>query len=201
MNFFTSDTHAYHKNICRGTTEWKHKEEQGYTQCRDFNTPEEMTEQMIFNINSLVKWNDVLYHLGDWSFGGADKIIKFRERINCNTIHLILGNHDQHIEKDSVYRNLFSSVSHYKEIQLNSHQYGKVRTCMFHYATRVWNKSHHGSIFLYGHSHGTLEDAGNRSMDVGVDTNNLFPYSEKEILDRLMPRTNDVVDHHNKGTN
>ena len=36
-----------------------------------------------------------------WSFNGFDKIIEFRNRLNCKNIHLILGNHDTHIEKNN----------------------------------------------------------------------------------------------------
>ncbi len=72
---------------------------------------------------------------------------------------------------------------------------------MFHYSCRVWDKSHHGSILLYGHSHGSLSDDGSRSMDVGVDTNNLYPYHLDEILDRMLKRPFLEVDHHNVKTN
>ena len=49
---------------------------------------------------------------------------------------------------------------------------------------RVWNKSHYGSWELYGHSHGTLEPIG-KQLDVGVDTNNFYPYSFEDIKKRL----------------
>jgi len=39
---------------------------------------------------------------------------------------------------------------------------------LFHYACRVWNKSHRGSWQLYGHSHSNLEPWDNQ-LDVGVD--------------------------------
>ncbi len=59
----------------------------------------------------MVKPNDIIYHLGDWSFGGHENIKIFRNRIKCKNIHLILGNHDHHISPiDSPYRGCFSSV-------------------------------------------------------------------------------------------
>ncbi len=39
---------------------------------------------------------------------------------------------------------------------------------LFHYSLRVWNRSHFGSLSLYGHSHGTLPGTA-ASCDVGVD--------------------------------
>jgi calcineurin-like phosphoesterase family protein len=207
--WFTSDTHYGHKNIVRGTTEWGQFEPGSSHQgVRDFDTLEEHNEALVKSLNGLVKENDTLYHLGDWSFGGHKNIEIFRNRLNCKNIHLIFGNHDQHVEPiDSPYRKLFSSVGHYKEINLkipsrNAGKYGKTHIIMSHFAMRVWNKSHHGSIMLYGHSHGTLPDSGFRSMDVGVDTHDLYPYHLDEIMEIMCKRDWRMeVDHHNSSTN
>lgn len=225
--WFTSDTHYGHKNIVRGTSEWG-KEEGGIhslQRTRNFNTIEEHNQVLVDSINGLVKENDILYHLGDWSFGGHPNIKEFRERLNCKNIHLVFGNHDQHIEPiNSPYRELFSSCEYYKELNLKidctkTGKYGKQLFVLSHYAMRVWNKSHRGSIMLYGHSHGTLDamkpEFANptwigddyfiknyRTMDVGMDTNNLYPYHLDEILDRMKARTVEMeVDHHTINTN
>jgi len=97
--FFSSDYHAYHTNICRGTSSW----ESGY---RDYNNPEEMTEIIINSINSTVGKNDTLYHIGDLSFGGLLNIWRFRKQIVCENLINICGNHDHHILKDSFIPNL-----------------------------------------------------------------------------------------------
>lgn len=219
--WFTSDTHYHHKNIVSGTTSW----EGGLDKCRNFKTLEEHDNTIVDNINQVVKEDDELYHLGDWSFGGHEQIKIFRERIKCKNIHLIFGNHDQHIEPiDSPYRKLFASVQYYKELSLKvdpkkTKFFGKHKIILCHYAMRVWNKSHHGSIMLYGHSHGTLDEMqpktanptwigdqyfikNYRTMDVGVDTNNLYPYNLEQILEIMYNR--DVlleIDHHNEKTN
>jgi|SRR6478609_5821047 len=203
--FFMSDTHYHHKNIVRGTTSWSVTEGEHF-KVRDFDTLEEHDDTLVERINSLVKENDELWSLGDWSFGGYEQIALFRKRLICKNIHLVFGNHDQHIEPiNSPYRKLFASCQYYKEMSLKVDrkwgQVQKVKLILSHYAFRVWNKSHHGSIHLYGHSHGTLPDAGNRSMDVGVDTNNLYPYHLDEILDIMLKRSVHVVDHHNQNTN
>lgn len=204
--WFTSDTHWHHKNICRGTSEWKEEEGGIHQKTRDFATIQDMDDTIVDNFNSLVKEDDVLYHLGDWSFGGYDQIPIFRRRLICKEIHLIFGNHDQHIEpSNSPYRQFFASCQHYKEISLRLdrkwNQFLKQKICMFHYAMRIFNKAHHGAIHLYGHSHGTLPDDGTRSMDVGVDTHNMFPYHLDEILDLMLPRKFQAIDHHNSSTN
>lgn len=201
--YFTSDTHYSHKNICRGVSQWEVNE--GNQRTRDFNTLEEMNEVLVNNINALVKENDTLWHLGDWSFGGYQQIKIFRDRLNCKNINLVFGNHDQHIEpNNSPYRSLFKSVQYVKEFHLSlgtekTGKFGKQGFFLSHYGHRVWNKSHHGNIHLFGHSHGTLPMHG-KSMDVGVDTHNFYPYHLDEILDIMKNIKPEVVDHHNELT-
>lgn len=209
--WFTSDTHYHHKNIVRGSSSWEFQryEGSGNSQAigvRDFDTLEEHNELIINNFNSLIKPQDELWHLGDWSFGGHEQIKIFRDRLVCRNINLVFGNHDQHIEpSSSPYRSLFRSCQYYKEMSFKVDQkwgeFKKVNIILLHYAMRVWNRSHHGSIHLYGHSHGTLPDAGNRSMDVGVDTHDLYPYHLDEILDLMLKRSVHIIDHHNETTN
>jgi len=215
--FFTSDTHFHHKNIVRGTTTWEVQEKgsnHGIQSLRDFDTLEEHDEALIKSINSIVKYDDVLYHLGDWSFGGLEQVKKFRDRLECREIHLIFGNHDEKIEDNKLdlshsscmgIQSLFSSTQYYKELDLKidsmkSGKYGKTNIVLSHYSHQVWNKSHKGAIHLFGHSHGSLKGIG-KSMDVGVDTNNLYPYHLDEILDIMKNIKTEIVDHHSSNTN
>lgn len=93
--WFTSDTHYQHKNICRDVSNWP---ESKWT--RDYDILEEMNNIIVNSINLNVMEDDILFHLGDWSFGGFEMIEEFRNRIVCKNIHLILGNHDHHIERN-----------------------------------------------------------------------------------------------------
>lgn len=235
MIYFTSDTHFGHSNIVRGTSSWTDK-----SRCRNFDTVDEHDEYILNQINSIVKIDDTLYHLGDWNFGGIDNIWKYRKQINCKNIHLILGNHDHHIERNSritiigdtdldimtnlnIYphdrlgskaivsiRDLFTTVNHYTELK-----YDRNIFVLSHFAMRVWNKSHRGSIMLYGHSHGSLPDYVTpetemhglsaikfRTMDIGVDTNYLYkPYSITDIMSLMNNRPVLQIDHHDINTN
>jgi calcineurin-like phosphoesterase family protein len=106
--FFTSDTHYNHKNICRGVSNWKDiNGNVPINQTRNFQSLEEMNDNIVNAINSKVKENDILFHLGDWSFGGINNIYEFRKKIKCKNIHLILGNHDHHIENNKQLMNLY----------------------------------------------------------------------------------------------
>jgi calcineurin-like phosphoesterase family protein len=93
--WFTSDTHYNHSNICSSTTKWSDSR-----LTRQFASLEAMNQRLVDNINDVVGENDILIHLGDWSFGGIDSIGEFRDRINCKNIHLVLGNHDHHIQNN-----------------------------------------------------------------------------------------------------
>lgn len=249
--WFTSDTHYHHKNIVKGVTSWvdspEHAGGSHSTQnTRPFKTLEEHDQALVDNINKHVKPEDILYHLGDWSFGGIEQIWNFRKQLNCKNIHLIYGNHDHHIERNaplpnvhmasdptgqivmkdgpvpekvqgydrmSIYpapaRKLFASAGHYKFAKI-----GGQSMVLCHFAMRVWDKAHHGTWMLYGHSHGTLPKYSAvkgfatkaselyRTMDVGVDTHPEFrPYHFDEIAKIMEGRPALNVDHHNKNTN
>ena len=210
--YFTSDTHYGHSNIVRGTTNWKEElNEIGshrMSSLRNFDTLEEHNQAIVDGINKTVGEDDILYHLGDWSFGGFINIWNFREQINCKNIHLILGNHDEHIVKNKSVdgkpnaQDLFSSVQ--SVLTVRSMGYS---IFLSHYAHRVWDKSHKGYIHLYGHSHDSLEyiEYG-KSMDVGVESAiRLFgeyrPFSIKEIINIMDKRDIKFPDHHNINTN
>ena len=58
--YITSDTHAYHKNICSGSTVWDKGAD------RDFEDQFAMTDALVNNINKTVGEDDILINLGDW---------------------------------------------------------------------------------------------------------------------------------------
>lgn len=206
--WFTSDTHFGHTNIVKGVSKWT---EGGM---RDFKTLEEHNEYLISQFNKYVKKEDVLYHLGDWSFGGIENIWNFRKRLNIEQIHLMFGNHDHHIENNRTLpnvlnprgaKNIFSSTQYVYDNKIGSTSF-----FLSHYAHRIWNKSHHGKIHLYGHSHDSLDKHPNKpwgkSMDVGIDSAKRIlgeyrPFHIDEILKIMKKREIYFPDHHNSKTN
>lgn len=189
--FFTSDTHYGHKNICLATSQWPDK-----SRCRDYSSLGAMNDAIVASINGRVSAGDTLYHLGDWSFGGLDNVGLFRSRINCANVHLVLGNHDHHMDKSEVKR-LFSSVSPYLETCVEGQE-----MVLFHYALRVWNRQGQGAWHLYGHSHGLLSRKMNRSIDVGMDGDSYLgvrpPWSMEELAEVFKNDTLLPEDHHNQ---
>jgi calcineurin-like phosphoesterase family protein len=192
--FITSDTHFGHKNICRGVTEWNLERVSNST-TRDFQTLEEMNETILNNINSVVGQDDILLHLGDFSFGGFENIRLFRDRIVCRNIHLITGNHDHHIVKNREgIREIFSSVTdYYTQFELRfpsirmMGQIDRINLVFCHFPIASWDSMNDGVIHLFGHVHLPPEKKimSGKSMDVGVDGNDYKPYSLFECLSLL----------------
>jgi len=191
--FFTSDSHLGHKRVLNYSN-------------RPFESVEAMDEELITQINNHVKEDDVLWHLGDFAMYSYkdtpksyyERCEKYRERIKCQNINIVWGNHD-----DPIIADLFNESHNLKEIQLSKRKF----LILCHYAMAIWRKSHRGAIHLYGHSHGTAETwldekmPGRKSMDVGVDNAAKLlgcyrPWSFKVILDRLEGPTSFSFDHH-----
>lgn len=167
MIFFTSDLHLHHANIIR------------YCQ-RPFESVEEMDYVLIDNWNSVVKPEDSVWVLGDFSMSG-DKVFLNRtlDRLN-GTKFLVAGNHDSKPCKSSDKWREVHTLTHITE--------GGQILVLCHYAMRVWYKSHCGSWHLYGHSHGNLPEENNLSFDVGVDSWNYTPVSFDQIAKKMLDK-------------
>jgi calcineurin-like phosphoesterase family protein len=172
-NFFTSDLHFGHANIIRFSG-------------RPFATAAEMDETLINNWNCIVDEFDHIYIIGDVSFHNAARTREILASLN-GIKYLVYGNHDQVIRNNKNLREFFAETHELleRDFLLNDE---KIKIVMCHYAMRVWNKSHYGSLHLYGHSHGGMPDDGTRSMDVGVDVNGMYPVSLEEIVEKIGSR-------------
>lgn len=179
----TSDHHFGHENIIKHCN-------------RPFINTDDMQEQMISRWNSVVRPNDLVYHLGDLFYRirtiDAHAIL---DRLN-GKIFFIEGNHDQVAAK---MKGRFVGYERLHEIEIGGH---KVVLC--HYAMRVWRNSFHGSRHLYGHSHGQLpEDPLSLSFDVGVDAGwDFTPVSEDQVVTRMNAKIDAMKGQtHNHGDN
>jgi len=102
MNIWlTSDTHFDHINIMK------------YEPSRSelFKDNIEMTEKLIENWNSVVKDDDLIFHLGDVFFCNATRMKDISVRLNGRKI-LIRGNHDKGVS-NSKFRKLGFEVFNY----------------------------------------------------------------------------------------
>ncbi len=89
---------------------------------------------------------------------------------------LIIGNHDRQSTRALPWAEPPAHLAVLKE--------AGSRIVLCHYGLRVWPSMHHGTISLYGHSHGRLP-GHSRALDVGVDNWDFFPVSIDQIRERL----------------
>jgi calcineurin-like phosphoesterase family protein len=156
---------------------------------RPFENIAEMNEALIANWNAVVRKDDDVYILGDFLYKGtaiqANKILKQLK----GKKYLIKGNHDEYLDDNDFDVSAFEWVKEYHALS-----YGDTRFVLFHYPILEWQFYRKKSIHLYGHVHNNVgripEDVarfaclGNRAFNVGVDVNNFYPVSAKEILKR-----------------
>ncbi len=144
--WFTADTHFGHANIIRHCS-------------RPFGSVDEMDAALVANWNAIVRPDDEVWHLGDFCFRSAKPAGRYLSLLNGRK-HLVWGNHDSGEARADAG---WASSQAVAEISV-----GGRRLVLCHYAMRVWPKCHHGSVHLYGHSHGSLP-GDSQSCDVGVD--------------------------------
>jgi calcineurin-like phosphoesterase family protein len=176
MIWFTADHHFGHENIIKFCN-------------RPFQTIDEMDTVLFQRWNEKIKHDDTVYHLGDFTLQGMDKFRMYIGRLN-GSINIVPGGHDFRWLDNARKETSGSHISILEPlVTLELPDYspdGKhpLVIVLCHYAMRVWDRSHYGSLHLYGHSHGNLPGIEN-SMDVGVDTNNFYPYSVDDVLKKL----------------
>lgn len=146
-----------------------------------------MNEEIIKRWNKKIRINDIVYVLGDVCWGwNSDKIQQTFSKMN-GIKYLIIGNHDKFGPHQK--SNIWAEITPYKRIEIDNE-----RIILSHYPIAEWDCAWHGSIHLYGHTHGKFNLAeftklmphkNIRCMDVGVDTNNYEPYSWDEIKVKL----------------
>ena len=94
--WFISDTHFYHANIIRYCNRpWNNgKDDAGNIVVTEDNV-EQMNNEMVRRWNSIVSKDDIVWHLGDFSFGGKENLEKIFPQLN-GKINLVMGNHDHY---------------------------------------------------------------------------------------------------------
>ena len=170
---FTSDTHFGHANIIQYCN-------------RPFKDVEEMDAVLIDNWNEAVTPDQVVFHLGDFTFHGKRNVPNLLNRLNGRVI-LIQGNHDKP-----------STLQHFKDV----HDIAEVKIkdreqliVMCHYALRRWNHSFRGAWHIYGHSHGTLDtDWYKKTCDIGVDSWGYKPVSFHQLQKEMGQHGAETVD-------
>lgn len=192
--FFISDTHFEHKKVIE------------YDK-RPFRDTIEMRETIINNWNSKVGYDDIVYFLGDFSFGGVQITTEILYRLN-GIIYVVLGNHDSYKQLKKTER--FERIHEYgteiyvkdDDANVNPRDNGYQMIILCHYPILVWNKHHKGSWMVHGHTHGSLQKSERNGLytrkviDVGCNIIDYVPLSYKEIKKLMDKRIIAKIDHH-----
>lgn len=166
--WFTSDEHYHHANVIKYCN-------------RPFSSVEEMDEEIVKRHNEVVKFGDLVYHLGDLQFGKWKESLPFLSRLT-GTHFLIIGNHDPGLLVIQGTLQRWSFQYRILELKLAGHFF-----TLSHYPLESWYASFHGGLHLHGHCHGTIPfDPLKRRLDVGVDPNNFTPIHLDEVLPKLL---------------
>jgi calcineurin-like phosphoesterase family protein len=184
-------THYYHKNIIRFVQGSPPKQLYEGLGDRPFENVPHMNEDLIRRWNEVVTPEDLVYHLGDFSFGDPKESTDVAKRLNGQK-HLVWGNHDKRLRKSKEFMDQWVWCRDMAEIEVWDK---KVVLC--HFPMLSWNKSHHGAYHLHGHCHGTLPaDPNALRVDVGVDSWDYRPVPFEEIAKVMNKRTFVPIDHH-----
>jgi len=199
---FTSDYHLFHRNIIKYSN-------------RPFSNVLEMNEAIRDRHNATFDKDAVVFNLGDALLlprergkkYPSDEDIRLAESLLSTfkgRIHYLPGNHESSLDLIRARWKIMPQLCevHFEDDDAEN---GRQSIVLCHYALRTWNKAHHSSWHLYGHSHAGLKnDFGDLmqdyeftlSMDVGVDTNNFYPYLYEDIKTRMSAKTFRATDHH-----
>lgn len=167
MFFFIGCTHAFHDKML---------------QMRKFENMEAMNKYMADSINFTVKKGDILVHAGDFAFGGIENCIKFRQMIDCKTVWLTPGNHDQRFLRQERFRQLFSKIQDVIIVK------GKRQAVTFHYPIESWPAMHYGNLHVHSHCHRPIRPMKNR-FNVNVDVGGYVPISLDQLVEKAVDLT------------
>ena len=170
MIWFTSDTHFGHANVLEFCD-------------RPYADIDAMNRGLVRAINALVAPRDHLYVLGDFSYKlTVEEAQRIRERIMCENVHLVPGNHDKDWTQPAV------AGTFIVEPPICVLRERRHKVVLSHYPMIDWQAMAHSSIHLHGHIHapGAYNEwnRANRILryDVGVDANGCKPVSMSEVF-------------------
>ena len=174
--WFTSDTHFSHANIMKFCN-------------RPFDDVNQMNDVLIKNWNETVPPDGIVFHLGDFCYGGSAEWTNIISRLN-GKIYLVLGNHDIRNIRQG-YMDKFEAVMQQMTIRVNGQS-----IILNHNPFLCYGGSYRDVWQLFGHVHsGPLSNTGldiprlrtlfPLQYDVGVDNNGYRPVSFAQVKEKI----------------
>ena len=178
--YFVSDTHFGHQAIIKFCD-------------RPFKDVEEMNYKLIENWNKKVPHDGIVFHLGDFAWGGHPFWKSIREQLNGKII-LIKGNHDEKNLTQTAAQELFEHVAYQMKIEVEGRKMYLNHFPFLCYAGVYRDPK--GLVYsIYGHVHSGPDKRGEdiprlihtfpTQYDVGVDNNNYEPISWYELNEKI----------------
>lgn len=187
--FFTADTHFGHGNILKYCNRpfLNEYEKKLLAEAADGRGSFKVSREsvvlndatIIDNINAVVGKDDILWHLGDFAFADYPAARKYRDRIVCQNVYLIWGNHDKPYIRDLFTECYNEKLIQYDDKKVMMHHYpdGLVERARMNPVFEGVQLSDKDTLYLHGHVHGgirrTLEFFPTYDnipiCDVGVD--------------------------------
>lgn len=185
FDFFTSDTHYFHKNIIK----YCH---------RPFSDAAEMNEAMIENYNKVVGKNDTVLWCGDNFFCDNAKAREVLNRLNGKKVSLV-GNHDPDSEFKLAARG-FEFVSHRlfmkianRNIVLSHFDASNFRSPWDDRYEELRPRLTEYDVLIHGHTHQKSPLLLNQ-VNVGVDAWGFSPVSYDDVkreIEKIKPNLSD----------
>lgn len=168
--WFCSDHHFGHRNVINFCN-------------RPYSSVEEMDDDLIYRHNNLVKKEDAVYFLGDFSWNQSyEKYKNLFSRMNGRKFYII-GNHDNKQNLIRCQKNgLLIDVRESKILNI-----GSDTIHLTHYPLLEWYNFHRNGKHFHGHTHCTLDDYC-QSVDVGIDAWEYGPVEFSELKKYLEER-------------
>lgn len=169
QTYVISDTHFYHDNIIDFEN-------------RPYSSVDEMNEKMIDKWNKIVTDDDLVYILGDFSFGSSRQTNDLLKNLKGKKI-LIVGNHDHFLESKHFDKSLFLEITYCKKINIDN---TNIYLCHYPFASNDTN-----GFQLYGHLHSNRKDdihwcdtklLPKNSYNVGADLHDYAPINIRHII-------------------
>lgn len=170
MKYYISDLHFGHESVIKFDN-------------RPFANVDEMDMTIIDNWNKRITKNDQVYILGDFAFHNEKPFSWYLKQLNGQK-HLIVGNHDRKLLKDSEAMGYFVSVDHYLEITDE-----KQRIILSHYTIAEWNGFYRQSWHIYGHIHNKIDTTYqymrqfDKALNAAACINGYVPVTFNELIE------------------
>lgn len=179
--FLTSDTHFAHA----AEFLWRP---------RGFNSADEMNEAIIEKWNSVVKPDDIVFHLGDITLTDTAKGLECFKRLN-GQISVVWGNHDSPARQELIEKMPIITLGYAHQLKI-----GKWTFYLSHYPTLTanYNCNKHfrqNVINFHAHTHqktNFLNPTNPFMYHVGMDSHNCTPVHIDEAISDIRQRWEEI---------